>query len=34
MHRIKKSISEWGANDHPAYASKHDRDKDNWACER
>ncbi|MFZ3591497.1 thermonuclease family protein [Bacillus sp. DJP31] len=20
--------------DHPAYASKHDRDKDNWACER
>lgn len=19
---------------HPAYASKHDRDKDNWACER
>ncbi|WP_019240554.1 excalibur calcium-binding domain-containing protein [Bacillus sp. AP8] len=22
------------ASDHPAYASKHDRDKDNWACER
>ncbi|MFD1736129.1 thermonuclease family protein [Bacillus salitolerans] len=21
-------------SDHPAYASKHDRDKDNWACER
>src|SRR5690606_32810771 len=20
-------------NGHPAYASKHDRDKDNWACE-
>jgi micrococcal nuclease len=22
------------ASDHPAYESKHDRDKDNWACER
>ncbi|WP_245797903.1 excalibur calcium-binding domain-containing protein [Domibacillus mangrovi] len=21
------------ASDHPAYESKHDRDKDNWACE-
>ncbi|MFJ7646891.1 excalibur calcium-binding domain-containing protein [Lysinibacillus sp. NPDC097279] len=21
-------------SDHPAYASKHDRDKDGWACER
>lgn len=21
-------------SDHPAYESKHDRDKDNWACER
>ncbi|OXS64568.1 micrococcal nuclease [Bacillus sp. V-88] len=21
-------------SDHPAYASKHDRDKDDWACER
>ncbi|MER2079425.1 MBL fold metallo-hydrolase [Psychrobacillus psychrotolerans] len=21
-------------NGHPAYASKHDRDKDNWACDR
>lgn len=22
------------ANGHPAYESKHDRDKDNWACEK
>ena len=31
---LRKKYPNGVAADHPAYASKHDRDKDNWACER
>lgn len=31
---LRKKYPNGVSSDHPAYASKHDRDKDNWACER
>ncbi|AVO22622.1 thermonuclease family protein [Aeribacillus composti] len=31
---LRKKYPEGVPSDHPAYASKHDRDKDGWACER
>ncbi|QFT90823.1 SPBc2 prophage-derived endonuclease YokF precursor [Bacillus sp. THAF10] len=31
---LRKVYPDGVASDHPAYASKHDRDKDDWACER
>ncbi|TCJ03336.1 thermonuclease family protein [Cytobacillus praedii] len=31
---LRKVYPNGVAADHPAYESKHDRDKDNWACER
>jgi micrococcal nuclease len=31
---LRKVYPDGVPSDHPAYASKHDRDKDNWACER
>ncbi|WP_044338087.1 thermonuclease family protein [Rossellomorea aquimaris] len=31
---LRKKYPNGVASDHPAYASKHDRDKDNYACER
>lgn len=31
---LRKKYPNGVASHHPAYASKHDRDKDNWACER
>jgi micrococcal nuclease len=31
---LRKVYPNGVASDHPAYASKHDRDKDNYACER
>ncbi|MCC5804351.1 thermonuclease family protein [Rossellomorea vietnamensis] len=31
---LRKVYPDGVASDHPAYASKHDRDKDGWACER
>ncbi|MGD6959412.1 thermonuclease family protein [Rossellomorea aquimaris] len=31
---LRKVYPNGVASDHPAYASKHDRDKDDWACER
>ncbi len=31
---LRKVYPNGVASDHPAYASKHDRDKDGWACER
>jgi len=30
---MKKYYPNGVKSSHPAYASKHDRDKDNWACE-
>ncbi|WP_226672074.1 thermonuclease family protein [Rossellomorea aquimaris] len=31
---LRKVYPDGVPSDHPAYASKHDRDKDGWACER
>jgi micrococcal nuclease len=31
---LRKVYPDGVSSDHPAYASKHDRDKDDWACER
>jgi micrococcal nuclease len=31
---LRKVYPDGVPSDHPAYASKHDRDKDDWACER
>lgn len=31
---LRKVYPSGVGQDHPAYASKHDRDKDGWACER
>jgi len=31
---LRKVYPNGVGSDHPAYASKHDRDNDNWACER
>lgn len=31
---LRKVYPDGVPSDHPAYESKHDRDKDNWACER
>ncbi|MBN8193367.1 thermonuclease family protein [Bacillus sp. NTK074B] len=31
---LRKVYPDGVASDHPAYAKKHDRDKDGWACER
>jgi micrococcal nuclease len=31
---LRKKYPDGVPSDHPAYASKHDRDKDGWACER
>ncbi|APC46453.1 thermonuclease [Aeribacillus phage AP45] len=31
---LRKKYPEGVPSDHPAYAPKHDRDKDGWACER
>lgn len=31
---LRKKYPNGVSSDHPAYASKHDRDKDKWACER
>lgn len=31
---LRKVYPDGVPSDHPAYAAKHDRDKDNWACER
>ncbi len=31
---LRKVYPNGVGSDHPAYASKHDRDKDGWACEK
>uniref|UniRef100_UPI00406C30E0 excalibur calcium-binding domain-containing protein n=1 Tax=Sporosarcina sp. FSL K6-1522 TaxID=2921554 RepID=UPI00406C30E0 len=31
---LRKKYPNGVASDHPAYSSKHDRDKDGYACER